>query len=265
MAKSLVQKQFGANAPHYATSSPHAVGASLARLIELTAPEKHWRVLDVATGAGHTAAAFAPHVASVIASDVTEEMLHEAKELARRRGLTNIEVAAAEAERLPFDDAAFDLVTCRIAAHHFADVPAFLAEVRRVLKVGGRLALVDNVAPDSISMPGLSDARLQAAAETFNALEKLRDSSHARALAATEWQTLVGKAGLAIEHVELLAKPMMFSLWCRNTGVPAATVPKLEAMMRDADEVVRAFLDPQPVDGDIRVMFREILLIARKS
>ena len=265
MAKSLIQKQFGANAPNYVTSPTHAAGASLPRLLELTAPQKHWRMLDIATGAGHTAAAFAPHVASVIASDVTEEMLREARDLARRRGLANVEVAAAEAERLPFEDAAFDLVTCRIAAHHFADVPAFLAEVRRVLKPEGVFALVDNIAPDSVTTPGSSDARLRAAAEAFNAFEKVRDPSHARALTATEWRDLVGKAGLAVEHVELLAKPMTFSLWCRNTAVPDATVPKLEAMLRDADEVLRAFLDPQPADGDVWLMFREVLLIARKS
>jgi hypothetical protein len=74
MTKSLVQQQFGAHAAAYATSAVHAKGASLARLVELVKPERHWQALDVATGAGHTAAAFAPHVARVIASDLTEEM-----------------------------------------------------------------------------------------------------------------------------------------------------------------------------------------------
>ena len=263
MAKSLVQQQFGANAANYAASPVHAVGASLGRLIELTAPQKHWHVLDIATGAGHTAAAFAPYVAKVVASDVTEEMLAEAKKLAEHKGLANIEVVAAEAERLPFDDASFDLVTCRIAAHHFSDVAAFLGEVRRVLKAAGVLAFVDNVAPSIATTPGLSRARIDAAAAAYNAFEKLRDPSHGRALTVEEWRGLVAKADFAIEHQELLAKPMLFSAWCRNTSVPAATVPRLKSMLHDED--LRAFLEPQPANGDIRMNLRELILIARKQ
>ena len=75
MPKSLVQEQFGATAAHYLTSKPHAKGKSLERLVELAKPQPAWRVLDVATGAGHTAYAFAPHVARVWATDITEEML----------------------------------------------------------------------------------------------------------------------------------------------------------------------------------------------
>ena len=69
-----------------------------------------------------------------------------------------MQTARADAEALPFPDCHFDLVTCRIAAHHFAGVPTFVAEVWRVLRKGGTLALVDNVAPDGETTPGFSDA-----------------------------------------------------------------------------------------------------------
>ncbi|MCP4428488.1 MAG: methyltransferase type 11, partial [Chloroflexi bacterium] len=75
MSKSVVKEQFGANAAAYATSKPHAKGASLARLVELTRPQPDWQMLDVATAAGHTAFIFAPHVAHVWATDITPEML----------------------------------------------------------------------------------------------------------------------------------------------------------------------------------------------
>ena len=71
MSKELVQKQFGEHAEAYATSRVHAQGASLKRLVELIQPQADWRVLDVATAAGHTAYAFAPHVAHVTATDLT--------------------------------------------------------------------------------------------------------------------------------------------------------------------------------------------------
>ena len=87
MTKDLVQQQFGAHAAAYATSTVHAKGASLGRLVELVKPQPQWQALDIATGAGHTAAAFAPHVARVVASDLTEEMLEESAKLATVQGL----------------------------------------------------------------------------------------------------------------------------------------------------------------------------------
>ncbi len=62
MNKTLVQEQFGKTAASYLTSTPHALGKSLQRLVDLTAPQKTWRALDVATGGGHVAYTFAPHV-----------------------------------------------------------------------------------------------------------------------------------------------------------------------------------------------------------
>ena len=136
MNKSLVQEQFGKTAATYLTSKPHKLGKSLERMVALTAPQKDWRVLDVATGGGHVAYAFAPHVARVWATDITQEMLDLVKAEADKRGLANVRVAYAKAEALPFEDASFDLVTCRIAPHHFDSIPDFLTEVHRVLKPG---------------------------------------------------------------------------------------------------------------------------------
>src|SRR5579862_1877237 len=117
--KDTVRQQYGAHAEAYVTSPVHAQGASLARLVELTEPGPEWVVLDVSTGGGHTALAFASHVRRVIASDLTPEMLAAAERFARERGATNIEYQVADAEDLPFEAAAFDLVTNRIALHHF--------------------------------------------------------------------------------------------------------------------------------------------------
>ena len=104
MSSTLVQKQFGAAAADYAASAVHASGPSLGRLVALVSPQPHWHVLDVATGAGHTALAFAPLVASVVASDITGEMLAEASKLAAVRRLANVETTRAEAGNLPFPD-----------------------------------------------------------------------------------------------------------------------------------------------------------------
>jgi ubiquinone/menaquinone biosynthesis C-methylase UbiE len=69
--KQQIQHLFGRAAADYAASGVHASGYSLNRFVELIQPQIDWRVLDVATGAGHLALTFAPHVAQVVASDIT--------------------------------------------------------------------------------------------------------------------------------------------------------------------------------------------------
>ena len=264
MSKDLVQQQFGANAANYLTSSVHATGASLARLVELVQPEASWWALDIATGAGHTAAAFAPHVARAIASDLTPEMLEQAKLLAAAKGLANLETAIADAEELPFQDHMFDLVTCRIAPHHFPSIPAYLGEAFRVLKPGGTFALVDNVSPDADTTPGFSKDELRDAAVMYNAFEKNRDPSHGRALSTSEWLELIEDAGLSLVHHEHAAKAMDFATWVKNMSVPPDTVARLRTMLEDAPPALKAFLKPSEADGKLGFMLDELIVVARR-
>ena len=116
MIKIINQSQFSESAERYATSPVHAKGDSLEALVDAMAPHLDWHVLDVATGAGHTALAFAPHVETVVASDLTTRMLDVAERLAGEREVGNITFKEADAEKLPFENATFDGVTCRIGA-----------------------------------------------------------------------------------------------------------------------------------------------------
>jgi len=262
--KSLVQQQFGAHAASYATSFVHAKGASLERLTALVAPQPHWQGLDIATGAGHTALAFAPHIAHIIASDLTEEMLEQTAQLAAAQGCANLQTAHADAEALPFADRRFDLVTCRIAAHHFADAAAFVAEVWRVLRPGGTFALVDNVSPDAESTPGFSDAALNEAALAYNAFEKLRDASHVRCLGMLEWRNLLARRGFTLLHRERLPKTMALRPWAVRMGCDAATLKRLAAMLTEGSAALQAFLKPQQEGEELLFTLDEVILIAVK-
>ena len=264
MTKSLVQQQFGAHAAAYATSTVHAKGASLGRLVELVQPQAHWRALDIATGAGHTAAAFAPHVAQIIASDVTDEMLAEARKLAQAKGFANMETASADAEALPFEDGRFDLVTCRIAPHHFPDIPMFVGEVWRVLKPGGTFALVDNIAPDAESTPGFSGTDLREASLTYNAFETIRDPSHNRCLGLAEWSEIIADTGFELVHKERLGKDMEFQPWAERLGADAATMARLRTMLSDGAPALRAFLRPRLEGEKLWFTLDEAILTARK-
>ncbi len=264
MKHTLVQSQFGANAAAYAGSDVHARGWSLERLVALLAPQRHERALDVATGAGHTAAALAPLVDSVVASDITQEMLAEAAKLARKRNFANMAIAVADAEQLPFAVASFDIVACRLAAHHFAHPQRFVAEAARVLKPGGRLGLVDNISPDAEALAGVAEAQIAETAERYNAFEKLRDPSHGRALALEEWRALIGGAGLVVTAAERATKDMDFGDYVGRMRCDAATRGRLEDELANGPEPLKAFLAPRSVRGVLVFQLHEAVIVAEK-
>lgn len=251
MSKTLVQEQFGKTAASYLTSTPHALGKSLQRLVDLTAPQKDWRVLDVATGGGHVAYIFAPHVARVWATDITQEMLDMVKAEARKRGLSNLRTTYAKAEALPFEDASFDLVTCRIAPHHFDSIPEFLAEVHRVLKPKGLAAIVDNVVPEGT------------VGDYVNAFERFRDPSHLRAWTMPEWRDALKTAGFTIAHEEQLYKQMEFKSWAARHDTTMQAL--LRSMLMQATPEVKATLEPKGEDSELTFRLCEGLFIARRT
>jgi ubiquinone/menaquinone biosynthesis C-methylase UbiE len=251
MNKSLVQEEFGKTAASYLTSKPHALGKSLERLVALTSPQRGWHVLDVATGGGHVAYAFAPNVARVWATDITQEMLDLVKSEAQKRQLSNIRTAYAKAEALPFEDGDFDLVTCRIAPHHFDSIPAFLGEVHRVLKSNGVFALVDNVVPEG------------SVGDYINAFERFRDPSHLRAWTMREWQDALKKARLAIEHDEQIYKKMEFKSWASRHDATMQAL--LRSMLAEITPAVKAALEPKGADAELTFRLCEGLFIANRT
>src|SRR5712692_11234379 len=144
--KAQVQDYFARTAESYVASFAHRAGDDLKQLVELGEWEPQQQALDIATGGGHTALALAPHVAQVTVTDLTPRMLEKAREFLLAQGVTNAVFQVADAEQLPFADAIFERVTCRIAPHHFPDVAQFVREVARVLKAGGLFLLIDCMA-----------------------------------------------------------------------------------------------------------------------
>ncbi|HZL32323.1 MAG TPA: methyltransferase domain-containing protein [Pseudolabrys sp.] len=251
MSQTLSQQQFGKNAAFYLTSTPHSLGKSLERLVTLTAPDKTWRVLDIATGGGHVAYTFAPHVARVWATDITQEMLDMVKAEAAKRGLSNLRTTYAKAETLPFEDGSFDLVTCRIAPHHFDSIPDYLAESHRVLKEGGTIAVVDNIVPAG------------PVGDYINAFERLRDPSHLRAWTMPEWRTAIAKAGFKIAHEEELDKRMEFKSWSQRYDDVMKAL--LRAMLTQLTPEVKAALNPEDGADGLYFHLREGLFIAKRA
>jgi ubiquinone/menaquinone biosynthesis C-methylase UbiE/catechol 2,3-dioxygenase-like lactoylglutathione lyase family enzyme len=249
--KARVREAFGQSAEEYITSPGHAGGADLNRLVELAAPSLGDRALDVSTGGGHTALALAPHVAHMTASDLTPPMLAAARDFLTASGVTNASYVIADAEQLPFLDASFDLVTVRIAPHHYASITAAVHEMARVLRPGGRLVMIDNIAPE--------DATLD---ELGNRWEKWRDPSHVRNYTVSAWRSYLTDAGLTITEVETQRKVYDFVSWTARMRMPADERAKLEADILAASPAAREYFAVTETDGRL-VSWSADFLIAR--
>ncbi len=221
--KSKTRTQFASVAANYRLSIDHTDADARAILISRLAFEPAHTALDVATGGGHTASAFALRVRRVVASDLTPEMLREARILAAQQGRTNIDFVAADAEILPFRTGAFDRVTCRIAPHHFPDVCAAVAEMVRVTKPGGLVGIIDSVVPEDPALDAF-----------MNGAERLRDPSHVRSYRMEEWVSFLTGAGLSLRYISCAWKEHPFPEWVARTGRPPAVQREVEDMFRGA-------------------------------
>jgi len=248
-----VKRRFGAHAENYVRSADHVESESRDRLLALTAPKSDWRVLDVATGGGHTALAFAPHVREVVATDLTTKMLEAAERHIRASGATNVRFQEADAMALPFEDASFDLVTCRVAPHHFPDCAKFVRECARVVRIGGIVAVIDNVVPDDPE-----------AATFINAFEKLRDPSHNWAYTEREWVAFFHDAGLRVDRVESYRKARDFDGWTVTMGVEGSLKEKLREVLFGATGSARESLAPEAIGGRTRFFLNEVLVLGSK-
>lgn len=143
-----VEKQFGSQANAYLHSAVHAAGRDLARLAQRLSDFSHASVLDMGCGAGHASFVAAQHANSVVAYDLSASMLEVVAGAAEERHLSNITLRQGYAEKLPFEDASFEVVISRYSAHHWHDVGQALREVNRVLKPGGVLIIMDVMSLD---------------------------------------------------------------------------------------------------------------------
>jgi SAM-dependent methyltransferase len=224
-----LRTQWAAVAEHYGTGWSHAGGPDLAWMVEALAPHPADRAIDLGAGAGHASLALAPHVARVDAVDPTPEMLAVGARLAAERGITNVVPTEAAAEALPFPDASFDLAMSRFSIHHWPDPGGALREIARVLRPGGRLVLVDLVAPE--------DARLDA---FLNAVELLRDPTHARVLRPSDWRAAIAGAGLAGDIVREWRFRHDTEDWLARTAPAPWRADAVRRLLREAPPLVSA-------------------------
>ena len=184
-------------ADDYRKSSTHAEGADLDLVVEWCEPAPGVTALDVATGGGHVARRLRERGATVVTVDPAPGMQAD---------------TTAFAEDLPFAHASFDVVACRIAAHHFSDVNAAIREMARV--ASDRVVIEDNLFFD----------------ESSEEAERLRDPSHVRCYSQPEWEVMLEAAGLRVDAIQRFDRRVPLQPWLdrvRCTGEDAIRVVEL--------------------------------------
>jgi len=241
--------RFSAAARQYAVSEQKG-GDDLDAIVAIVRDLQPQVVVDIATGPGSTALALAAVAGRVVGTDVSPGMIDTARERAAADGIANATFEVAPVEHLPFGAAEVDVVTCRIAAHHFADVPAALAEVRRVLRPGGALVLLDSLAPDDPEV-----------AAFLHAIETRRDPTHVRAYTTGEWVGMVEAAGFTVDALATYPKPKAFEPWLERGGVDDAEMAAVREQVRTASPAAVAGLSIDYDDAGAPTRFADDKLL----
>jgi SAM-dependent methyltransferase len=184
----------------YRTSAIHAAGEDLDLVVEWCEPAPGVKVLDVATGGGHVARRLREAGATVVTTDPAPGMGAD---------------TTAPAEHLPFADASFDAVACRLAAHHFADVLAAVKEMARVSR--DRVVICDNTFVSEVSEEA----------------DRVRDPSHVRNYGVAEWESFFQLAGLDVVDERHLSRPLEIEPWLARVGCTGDAAARVRELLGD--------------------------------
>lgn len=219
--KAVVRQEFTQQAQAYAANPLIKSADRLASLVQAVRPQPGMRVLDVATGPGYVAAAFAEAGCEVVGLDLTPAPLELAEQMRKERGLTNLHFQLGDAEHLPFAEQTFDIVVSRYALHHCEDPQLVLAEMARVCHLQGTVVIQDLIVSE-----------FPARGAYQNRFEQIRDTSHTRALPLSELLALFTTCGLETETVFTDRQAMPLEAWLEN----AHTSPDRAAQVRQLVE-----------------------------
>jgi len=246
------RRVFGQRAATYTSSASHTDAEVLATVVRMSAPEPHWSVLDVATGAGHTAFALSPHAGSITGIDLTPEMLAEARKLVEARSITNVRLCLADIHHLPFADGSFHLITCRRAAHHFSSIGLALKEMKRALRAGGRLVIDDRSVPEDDFVD-----------QVMNQLDRCHDESHVRQYRPSEWRRMLEDLGLFVEEMAPYTRHRPLS--ALTAGVSQENVQRIHDLLQGLDRAEREALNVGEVHGETHLNHWFVTVSARKG
>src|SRR4029077_18115382 len=205
--RELVRDRFTRTAQVFGDAVMQTRAAQAESLAHMVAAKKSDCAVDLACGSGALAIAFARRVRWIIGLELTPAMLAVAQRTARDAKARNVSLAIGNAEQIPFPDVSLDLVFSSYALHHVPEAGRVIGEMSRVLKRGGRAGIIDIFA--------VEDPR---SAEMHDRIERIRDPSHTRTLARSEFASFFAANGLRITDTRSEEHPVQFDQWMHTAG-----------------------------------------------
>ena len=246
--KATVQKQFTKTADAFTEFAVRDGPEVLSEKLEFVKPQHADLSLDVACGPGAFVLALAPRVRFARGLDLTEELLRRARQLQLERNILNVSFDRGEAERLPYPDGVFDLVTCQCSLHHMPKPAMALREMVRVTKPEGRLAVIDALSPES-------DSKF----ELHNLIETTRDPSHTLSLKLTTFLEMFESLGLEITRQLLKRRQRSFKQWMLRAGLEPRhkRYKETRKLLEESIPGDRAGYSARVQDDDISIVHHE--------
>ncbi|MDH5401896.1 MAG: methyltransferase domain-containing protein [Candidatus Heimdallarchaeota archaeon] len=250
----LSKQQFGKVADKYVTSRIHSDKEDLDFIVYFINPNKSWSMLDIATGTGHLAHKLAPEVSKVIASDITQEMLTKTAEIAIEKKITNLSTQSIDAHEIPFEANSFDLVTSRIAPHHFSDINKAIKNMISVTKQGGYIFIQDTKAPEEAQ-----------AAKFINKIEKLRDKSHLQTYSKLQWMKFFEGNDCTIEKMHVKTKVWPLGWWTERMNTPEQDINAIISLIEENHHKYTSETTYHQEENEWIITTQNIYVLARKN
>ena len=216
-----IREQFTRQGAAYAKLEYVSHAKGLKAILAMAEASQADRVLDVACGPGFIAMAFAEVCAEVVGVDATDSFLQMAREESKRRNLQNLRFVEGDVTQMEFEDNAFDIAVCRAAFHHFPDPASVLHEMKRVVRPGGRLLVMDMLASEDPDK-----------AAYHQRLEVLCDPTHAKALSPSAFESLFTNCGITITAQHDGQSKYAVEEWIAHGGPTETDAETLRALLR---------------------------------
>ena len=251
------RERFDKIADNYATSEVHSMSPTIRLLHQLVNLETGASVCDVACGAGHLALSFATCAGRLVGIDPAPSMLDAFRRLAVERGI-EVETVEAYAESIPLRGHQFDLVVSRLAPHHFDDVDRAVADMVRLTKIDGRVAIID--------LEGHENADVD---EFNHKLELLHDPTHVRSYTAARWRSIFESSGLKVEVLKdrLSERPQGQTVrrWCEIASSGTEAEAEIRTSLQKAPSSFLEALNIRRKGGDFLLPIQTVLIVGTRD
>lgn len=210
------------------------------QVVDLLNPAHGAHILDLATHHGDTAIALAQAGCVVTAIDSSEKAIHKCHEILLEKNISNVTALVMDAENLTFGDRKFDGATCRMAMHHFDDVPEALKQIAKILKENAPVIIGDAISPDN-----------RALGDFLMKIGRLRDETFKTLFTVDDWKKLLEENGLRLVDYKLTKDTRDATRWLERSPLSDEQKERIHRAFVDSTQEAKDYLQAKISDGKI--------------